>query len=171
MSEDFEGIRARFKPDQVRVLFVGESPPAGQTFFYNRNSNLYRYTRDAFASLSKQPYGAENNFLENFQRLGCYLDDLCLTPVNGLANPQRRSHRKAGQQALADRIKTYDPLAFVVVMKGIDQNIQKAISLAGYGRPTHYYVLDFPAMGHQDKYVRGLIEALKAIAQAGIIAV
>lgn len=32
-SEDVERLRRSFMPLRVRVLFIGESPPAGGTFF------------------------------------------------------------------------------------------------------------------------------------------
>jgi hypothetical protein len=39
-----EVLRGRYRPDVIRVLLVGESPPAGGTFFYAANYNLYRAT-------------------------------------------------------------------------------------------------------------------------------
>lgn len=44
-----DDLRMRFRPDQVRWLFVGESSPAGGTHFYRGDSNLFRATRAAFA--------------------------------------------------------------------------------------------------------------------------
>nr|MBC8193829.1 hypothetical protein [FCB group bacterium] len=41
ISEASEDLRQAFKPPKVEVLFIGESPPAGGTFFYNGNSKLY----------------------------------------------------------------------------------------------------------------------------------
>jgi len=31
---DLDKLRLRYRPDKISVLFVGESPPAGGTFFY-----------------------------------------------------------------------------------------------------------------------------------------
>ena len=44
-SEKFEKKRNDFKPSKTKILFVGESRPSGGTFFYDKNSNLYRYTK------------------------------------------------------------------------------------------------------------------------------
>lgn len=43
-----ERQRRRYKPKEVRVLFIGESPPEGGTFFYLANSKLYRHTKSRF---------------------------------------------------------------------------------------------------------------------------
>jgi hypothetical protein len=37
-----EHLRKHYRPDRVRILFVGESPPASGRFFYQADSGLYR---------------------------------------------------------------------------------------------------------------------------------
>lgn len=88
-----ELLRRRYLPKEVRVLFVGESPPSGGTFFYAANSNLYFATQEAFVAASSALEGKD--FLEEFRRMGCHLDDLCLEPVNHLdaRDPARRAAR------------------------------------------------------------------------------
>lgn len=71
-----ERRRRRYKPDDIRVLFIGESPPAGGTFFYYANSNLYDATRAAFEA-ALPALRKESDFLDAFKRLGCYVEDLC----------------------------------------------------------------------------------------------
>jgi hypothetical protein len=80
--EETERLRSRYLPKETRVLFVGESPPSRGTFFYAANRNLYFATREAF--FAAIPHLVGRDFLEEFPRLGCYLDDLCLEPVNDL---------------------------------------------------------------------------------------
>jgi hypothetical protein len=87
-ERDLEPLRLDFLPDDVRLLFLGESPPAGGTFFYLANSKLCEATKEAFRSaLPDQVRGP--NFLVRFAELGCYLDDLCLEPVN---HPSSTTH-------------------------------------------------------------------------------
>jgi hypothetical protein len=43
-----ERLRRRYRPDGVRILFVGEAPPASGRFFYQADSGLYRAVRDTF---------------------------------------------------------------------------------------------------------------------------
>ena len=69
----FEELRHSYKPDQIQVLFVGESPPAGATFFYAGNSNLARYTQDAFAEVFGMTFDSAESFLDYFRCAGCYL--------------------------------------------------------------------------------------------------
>ena len=83
---DVERLRRRYRPQRIRLLFVGESAPAGGTFFYAENSTLYFETREAFAKQFREEL-ANRSFLDFFRGLGCYLDDLCLEPVNHLPDP------------------------------------------------------------------------------------
>lgn len=68
--QERETLRERFLPKKVRILFVGEAPPASGRFFYSANSGLYRAMRDAFKSAD--PRIDDQNFLRRFQALGCY---------------------------------------------------------------------------------------------------
>lgn len=90
-----EELRRQYRPDNVRVLMVGESPPVGGTFFYAANSNLFRHTKAAFEKALRRTWSPDEAFLQFFSREGFFLDDLCLHPVNGLPNAERRRARKA----------------------------------------------------------------------------
>ena len=101
---DLEELRQVYKPERVRVLFLGESPPAGKSFFYLGNSNLCRYTQEAFSAAFGTEYEDAGDFLVHFWRMGCYLDDLCMVPVNNLSNRERRAERRRGVGSLAERM-------------------------------------------------------------------
>ena len=81
-SSRFEILRSRYRPAAIKVLFVGESPPAGGTFFYLGNSILARHTQRAFQEVYRAKFTGPCEFLTAFAGLGCFLDDLCLSPVN-----------------------------------------------------------------------------------------
>ena len=159
-GNSIEAVRARFKPEPIRVLFVGESPPAGGTFFYNANSNLYRYTEEAFAAAFGRQFGSGEEFLKFFAGLGCYLDDLCTVPVNHLDKGERELQRTAGIASLSARLRATSPQAVVVVMKAIEPHVQQAADQTGLGQ-IPVFALPFPALGNQRKYVAGLAETLR----------
>jgi hypothetical protein len=121
-----------FRPDQLRVLFIGESPPAGGKFFYDGNSKLYRVTRESFEeaipALRREP-----DFLEAFRGLGCYLEDLATRPVNGLADAERQRACAEGIGPLARRIRPYQSLAVTLVIKRIERPAREALLRAQLG--------------------------------------
>jgi hypothetical protein len=63
-----ERLRLQYRPERITVLFVGEAPPASDTFFYRGNSGLTNYMRDALGG----PKG-DIEFLNWFKARGWYL--------------------------------------------------------------------------------------------------
>jgi hypothetical protein len=167
-----EDLRARYRPDDIDVLFIGESPPAGGTFFYAANSNLYYATGEAFRR--GVPELLSGDFLDDFRALGCFLDDLCLRPVNHLRGTpeleQRRvDERSRGEKPLADRIRSANPQAVAVVMKGIIDNVRSALADAGAGS-VPMQACAFPGRPkHTASYIRDLAVYLRWMRDEGIL--
>jgi len=157
-SSDRELLRKNFKPNRVSLLFVGESPPESDTFFYQENSFLHRYTRDAFIEAGLYTNNPEQPFVCRFQDLGCYLVDLCDSPLNHLPMGERKRARKDGVNPLAGVIKTLNPQAIISTPRAIEQQVKCAINMA----QAHLYhrSLPFPAMSHQKRYTSELSDVL-----------
>lgn len=138
-----ERRRQQYRPRSIVVLFVGESPPAGGTFFYDGNSILFFEIRKTFES-SASLRNRRGSFLETFRDLGCYLDDLCLEPVNHLAEPQRAMKRLESEPALAARIGEYQPRIVVAIGKTTAApHVQRALGAAAL-REVRFKTLPFP---------------------------
>ena len=125
------------------MLFVGESPPAGKTFFYWGNSKLFNCTQKAFQIVYGSSCGNGDDFLKFFRTLGCFLDDLCAEPVNRLEASVKKQKRMEGICSLRSRLALMDPAAIVVVMKDIQKPVQQAMELVHINYQP--YVLPFPA--------------------------
>ncbi len=164
-AESLEQKRQRYRPQEVRGLFIGESPPANGTFFYSGDSILARHTREAFEAA----FGAYSDmpaFLAGFRDCGCFLVDLCETPVNRLPDSQRRDAREAGLPGLVDALRGLRPEFVAVVMAGIEEDVMKALRAAGL-LDVETYVLPFPVRGRQRDYVGLLADVLRRYEASG----
>jgi uracil-DNA glycosylase len=143
-SANVERQRHHYLPDDndVRVLFIGESPPAGETFFYHANSNLHHATREAFET-AIPALRQEADFRDAFMRLGCYLEDLSVRPVNGLPGPERRQACKDSVKPLARRIRDLSPRVVLVVGITVSGLVGQALERAGLGE-VERKVVPFP---------------------------
>jgi hypothetical protein len=103
--EAVEAARARFRPERITTLFVGESAPASGDFFYYGNTALQRYMQRAV----EDSFGEGGNFFERLKAYGWYLDDLVLTPVNQLTKSERIAKCLSARSSLATRIAEYQP--------------------------------------------------------------
>lgn len=125
-----EHLRAAYRPANVRVLFIGESPPASGRFFYNRDSGLYRALRDTFHLVD--PSIGNDTFLSVFQRSGCYLIDACQQPVDRMDRIARRSACMAGETLLSRRIRSLEPETIVTLVRSISANVKRATARANW---------------------------------------
>jgi hypothetical protein len=162
LVSSLETLRLSYKPAKLRWLFIGESPPANGTFFYKADSNLSRYTQQAFSIAFEREFADGKGFLEFFKAQGCYLIDLCEHPVNHLPESEREEQRRRCSTSLPERIAEHLPQATIVVMKAIAKYVQPATGQAGLA-DLPCYVLPFPAMGNQKRYVERLVAVLREL--------
>lgn len=164
-------LREQYRPTQLSLLFVGESAPAGKTFFYAANSGLFTYTRQAFATVFGPGVGTGEHFLRCFRSAGCYLEDLCLQPVNRLSGAPRRALHREGIAPLASRLSkwSHPPHAAIVVGLSISRPVATAIVEAGWGE-VPVFPLASPSMSHHVRYVPELVKVLEtAVREAWIV--
>ena len=97
------------------------------------------------------PTSAE--FLQFFKKIGCYLDDLSLIPVNDRNADGRKRMQLEGMPSLAKRIADYQPNVIVCMLKdkAFQTIIKEAVRRAGFeGVP--FRVTPFGGFGNQGKY-------------------
>jgi hypothetical protein len=158
-----ERLRLSYRPARVRMLFVGESPPASGRFFYQADSGLYRAMRDAFARAL--PNVDKDDFLKQFQVLGCYLVDLCGKPVDRLNSKQRREACIHGEVRLARILKELSPGIVITVVRSIGPNVKRAELHAGW-RGQHVE-LPYPGRWHRNR--RTFLEELMPVLQENLL--
>ncbi|MGB9693893.1 MAG: hypothetical protein ACPLYF_03525 [Fervidobacterium sp.] len=159
MMNDTEEIRQSFKPDNIRILLIGESAPASGQFFY-KHSRMTRYVAQAFTHVFNKPFDDDSTFLKFFQEKGCYLDDLALSPVNHMTAKQRNKTLEDSIVHLSQRITDHNPDVIVIVLKRIAKYVIKAIELSKKSCPV--YTLPFPGYGRQNKFISEFSGILKA---------
>ena len=100
-----------------------------------------------------------------FKALGWFLDDLVLTPVNALPKAQRMTKSLAARASLAERIRGYQPLAIVSVMRGIGDIVNEAAVAAGSDAPR--YVVPFPGNGQQRRFLDAMARIVPMLPKIG----
>ena len=166
---DREEERKKFRPSIVKVLFVGESPPAAGGFFYFGRGILFTSTQEAFANAWGRPFQTPAEFLRAFVAAGCYLEDLSHAPVDHLSPPDRNRILEACVAGFAQELRDMSPQVVVVFLRRIAPLITRAVAVAGLPR-DHLHVLPFPGHGNRPRYVAGLTQLLSDAHARGIIA-
>jgi len=99
-----EAARARFRPDQIMTLFIGESAPDSDKFFYFGKNPMLTYTRKAI----EQALGADGSDIAIASRRLAGISTICRSRrSNKLAPAMRKSACHAARRTLAERIAVY----------------------------------------------------------------
>jgi hypothetical protein len=154
-----ERLRRRYRPARVHLLFIGEAPPASERFFYQADSGLYRAMRGAF--IAALPGLLEDDFLESFRSLNCYLVDLCGRPVDRLDNAQRKQARTGGEIPLSRIVRRLQPGMVITVVRSIAPNVLRSLELSNW--MGVHLVLPYPGRWkqHRAAFDQLLIPVLK----------
>jgi hypothetical protein len=152
-----EHLRRQYQPERVRVLFVGESPPASGRFFYRRDSGLYRAMREAFQAVD--PSISEESFLEKFRDSRCYFIDLCSKPVDRLDAKSRRDTCAGSEASLSRTIARLHPVVIATVVRSIEGNVIQAAARANWNG----LMVQLPYPGRWAHLRRAFLEALAPI--------
>lgn len=158
-----EGLRRSYRPARLRLLFIGEAPPASGRFFYRGDSGLYRAVRDTFQIVD--PSIHDENFLTVFRALGCYLVDLCPEPVDHLDRKSRRAACRSAEQSLSMTIARLQPAMIATVLHSIKGNVaQAALQAAWHGPCLH---LPYPGRWsrYRDVFVDTLAPTIRGLMQ------
>ncbi len=156
---NIEELRKSYKPQKIKLLLIGESPPESGKFFY-LESSMITFTQRAFENTFNLSFKNNKEFLKYFKKKGCYLDDLSLIPVNGIP-PLRKEEVLSGSiLSLAKRLTSYNPEIVVIVLKRIERRVNEALDLSRI--QCERYTLPFPGNGYQNKYIQKLSKILKS---------
>lgn len=154
---DIEQLRQSYCPERIKMLFVGESPPAEGEFFY-RGCLMTTFVSRPFESKFNIQFKDNQDFLEFFKEQQCYLDDLCIEPVDKMTPFERKLKLQENVVPFSKRLSEMKPLIVVSVLKSIEKNVREAVGLSGV--KTIFYSVPFPGNGHQKRFKEEVIKIL-----------
>lgn len=164
MADTYQQLRARWKPEPVRLLLIGESVPdphgAEMRFFYaptlTAHDNLFRgvilglYGRGpGRAGDPKRPW------LEALRADGVYLIDLVPFPVNALSSRERRQALRGHAANCIAEAAAFRPQAIAVCHGPTFQALRRGLVEAGLPL-IHQQPLPFPLGNWREQFAGGL---------------
>ena len=124
---------------------------------------VFASTNPQSAALARAQCRTRGEFLDGLSRRWL-LDDVC-SPVNALPKAQRMTKSLAARASLAERIRGYQPLAIVSVMRGIGDIVNEAAVAAGSDAPR--YVVPFPGNGQQRRFLDAMARIVPMLPKIG----
>ncbi|NQT67615.1 MAG: hypothetical protein HQ569_08605 [Actinobacteria bacterium] len=170
---NFDNLYKIAKPENIKILLIGESPPAQEeNFFYLApNSDLYNFTKLTFENVFGDKIRKSTSFIKFFKSEGFFLDDLCREPINNIKDEyERETKRQHNIILLAQRIAEYNPIIIIGIMKKIKYHIAEAIRLSKI-EPKYIHYLGYPTRNKTNisNYIDGLEDIIRSLIQEGIL--
>lgn len=170
LVERYSVARNKYKPPNIRVLFIAESPPSSGGYFYAETTigkdHLFRETMRSLKFWpSRRPMRKgcdKRSMLNEFRSLGFFLIDTCEFPVDKLRPTERRISTLRGALTLPGRVGALCPDRILIVKKTVFKPALQALSETDFaGRVLNTEALPFPSHGNQKKYRTMLRRLLK----------
>ena len=165
----YDQLRLAYKPDALRVLLIGESPPdpgsGDRRFFYAptlaAHDNLYR-------GVAAAVYGTEpaldirdkTAVLKRLRDDGYWLIDALEEPVNHLSRKERLSRLRSATPRLTERVSELGPSEGVIVCHSLVFDAS-ADAIRRTGTPVlHDVALPFPLGNWRARFITEMRSAL-----------
>ncbi len=161
-SQSIEAVRARYRPQRIVTLFVGESAPEKGKFFYCGSTAMAGHLEPAIEGSGLSGTG---DLRDRFVTYGWYLDDLVLEPIDQWSRRERAAAWRAAQGCLAHRIGDYRPQAIVSLLKCIKKIVKQAATDAG--SDAEFFAVPFPGQGHQRRFCKEMAVILPKLPRHG----
>jgi hypothetical protein len=166
MSIDIEKIekaRNKYKPDDIKYLFVAEAPPASlDRFFYfedvKEQDSLFLEMMKWLIPESKNaptPWIREHKaeFLENFKEKGCYLIDSIDFPMDVTGTNKKIKRLEPFQKDLLNKIsKIVKPETKVILITAPVFNAMSGFLKYNNINISNTEMIDFPGSGRQTEF-------------------
>jgi len=153
---DYLALRQKYESQPVKLVLIAESPPDGQTYFYNPNGSTKEWLfRAVMEQLGYTPQTKEEG-LRELQRRGWVLVDATYEPVNG---PEKKKNRD--QIILRDYpllIQTLTVLSpdksvpMILIKANVCELLDGRLTEAGFKVLNGGLRMPFPAFGQQPKF-------------------
>jgi hypothetical protein len=166
-----EQLRAQYRPKQLRLLLVAESPPdcrgGAFRFFYAptmKHDHLYLNVMKVMFSDFDPASDQKTRWLERFQMAGGYLVDATDTPVNGMDDRERK---KTLLEALPSKLAELKVLAgggtpIILIKRNVCELFNVPLREAGLN-VINRQVIPFPSNGNQGRFNTLFRECLNGV--------
>ncbi len=161
---ELQALKAQYKPDEIKILFIADGIPVKDRYFYSKNSNMYKAVKEAFTRVFGD-FKSDDEFLAFFKDIGAYFENLSKVPIKLLPPAEQRQARQEGVLPLAERLSEIHPRIIIISLKAIEKYAREAIKMANLTSVEHIAVTPFPvkSMTNVNNCINGIVSALKSV--------
>lgn len=155
----YRNLRNKYNPNNLRIVFILESPPVSGKFFYNEGGSIKEPLFSAMMKLLNYNPKNKQEGLTHFADSGYLIVDSTYEPVNNLKGKKRDDKILENYDNLIMDLKEMgDPkdLSLILVKANICRLYEKRLSEAGFNVLNDGIIIPFPSTGQQNKFQIGI---------------
>ena len=148
-------LKNKYVPENLKIVFVLESPPAPGKYFYDKNGSVGEPLFSAMMKLLKFEPQDKREGLKHFAESGYFLDDATYEPVNQLRGQIRENIiLKNYPNLVADLRKLGVPeqINVILVKANICRLLKQKLLDDGFNVLNQDEIVPFPSNGWQNKF-------------------
>ena len=163
-KSEYLKLRDRFTPENPKIMFVLESPPASGLYFYNPDGKT---TEPLFKAMMKdvleiEPRSKEAG-LNEFSARGFFLVDATYTPVNRLEDEEKEAMILRDFPSLVEDLRKHakPDTRLVLVKANLCRLLEPTLTAVGFNVHNQGVKIPFPSTGQQGKFrtaIRNVLE-------------
>lgn len=153
--EYYHRHRAKYLPENLKYIFVLESPPVSGLYFYDENGKT---SEPLFMEMMKLiGYKPERKIdgLKKFKNLGCVIVDATYSPVNHIKGKKRNEIILNDFSLLLDDLNSLNKnksIPLVLVKANICTLLETPLRDQGFTVKNNGVVVPFPSSGQQKRF-------------------
>ncbi len=157
-------FRNKYIPENIRVIFVLESPPKSGKYFYNNDG---RVSEPLFAAMMKAincDARDKETGLQSFKKKGFIIVDATYVPVNNLNGKPRDEKILQNYQNLVEDLKNLlsgNNIPLIFVKANICRLLEPKLKKDGFNVLNNGVLIPFPSCGQQGNFKEKLAFVLK----------
>ena len=164
-----EEARERYRPDQIKLMFIAEAPPCAEDrFFYfedvpKGDSLFLHIVRAVFPDLedweTKQIRARKEEILFRFMDSGYFLEDSVRASFpKGTTSKMKERIMKEEQNDLITRLEKYKPNTKFVLLSAMAFRVNHDTLIAEGFNILNSFMIPFPGSGQQGKFKAGIAQ-------------
>lgn len=148
-------LRNKYTPDEIKAIFVLESPPAGHGYVYDPSGHTGEVLFRAFMRLiGIKPENKEEG-LQALKKSGIFLVNPTYTPVNKLKDSEADKIILADYDSFIKELEVFNPkkeIPLVLVKANICRLLEGPLAKEGFNVLNRGVMIPFPMHYHQERF-------------------
>ena len=148
-------LRNLYHPDNLRYIFILESPPVSGLYFYDKNGKTSEPLFAELMKFLKISVGSKSEGLNYFTKSGYLLVDATYQPVNELKGKERDKTILNDFDNLVEDLGNINPdktIPLILVKANICKILEPRLKQEGFNVLNNDIVVPFPSTGQQKRF-------------------